>query len=85
MELLDEVEDDDAPADIPSFEDLQEKEIPATRTNKYSAAGAGTCWLFGWSIGFDLFVCLVCFFVWLFGCLVARSFLVAWLLAGFAC
>jgi hypothetical protein len=26
VELLDEVDDDDAPADIPSFEDLLEKE-----------------------------------------------------------
>ena len=31
MELLDEVDDDDAPADIPSFEDLLEKE--AGRSN----------------------------------------------------
>lgn len=31
VELLDEVDDDDAPADIPSFEDLLEKEIPAIK------------------------------------------------------
>jgi len=31
VELLDEVEDDDAPADIPSFEDLSAQEVPAVR------------------------------------------------------
>lgn len=31
VELLDEVEDDDAPADIPSFEELSAQEIPAVR------------------------------------------------------
>ena len=31
VELLDEVDDDDAPADIPSFEDLLEKEAEGCR------------------------------------------------------
>jgi len=31
VELLDEVEDDDAPADIPSFEELSAQEVPAVR------------------------------------------------------
>uniref|UniRef100_A0A7S2ABW8 Ubiquitin carboxyl-terminal hydrolase n=1 Tax=Alexandrium andersonii TaxID=327968 RepID=A0A7S2ABW8_9DINO len=31
VELLDEVEDDDAPADIPSFEDLSAQDVPAVR------------------------------------------------------
>lgn len=35
VELLDEVDDDDAPADIPSFEDLLEKE--AGRTGRSSS------------------------------------------------
>ena len=31
VELLDEVDDDDAPADIPSFEDLQEKQATSLK------------------------------------------------------